>query len=421
MGLVDKFLEEKYKVIRTGGSLGDKPDDTIYDTKEEAQEAGKRWVKSFGTSKSYYKPGYRVQKVKEGRLNEWTDIEGMRNDYSANSVKSYFKQQLFHPEVEYSSDMKKAMSYVIQHFNESNKQLFTEGNDSFYITAGAAAIALAMAFGIKACNNQVADSTLKKLGCYENYKKYNLDNQENFFHAAGIGDAHSKAMYAAIVANARENGMSIDQSARDLTGNWKKKLSNKFKSVNSTLNQVGGIKSVRVARDPDGTRIAEVIYQYRESHTSGSGENSHTYYTTETGYVYIPMSEANQYGIDHEVDNGHNTVHLGGTTFTYEESVKHHKMGRFNESYNPENKGEALYDAVYELIGLLEELSATFKNRNEIGIGAEAILTDFDNGEIGENMCADLEKLAQDLNEMGLEDEAETIWDAMAPVRQFED
>ena len=39
----------------------------------------------------------------------------------------------------------------------------------------------------------------------------------------------------------------------------------------------------------------------------------------------------------------------------------------------------------------------------------------------GENMCADLEKLAQDLNEMGLEDEAETIWDAMAPVRQFED
>ena len=66
-------------------------------------------------------------------------------------------------------------------------------------------------------------------------------------------------------------------------------------------------------------------------------------------------------------------------------------------------------------------MSATFKNRNEIGIGAEAILTDFDNGEIGENMCADLEKLAQDLNEMGLEDEAETIWDAMAPVRQFED
>ena len=61
-----KFLEEKYKVIRTGGSLGDKPDDNIYDTKEEAQEAGKHWVKSFGTSKSYYKPGYRVQKVKEG-------------------------------------------------------------------------------------------------------------------------------------------------------------------------------------------------------------------------------------------------------------------------------------------------------------------------------------------------------------------
>ena len=132
------------------------------------------------------------------------------------------------------------------------------------------------------------------------------------------------------------------------------------------------------------------------------------------------MSEANQYGIDHEVDNGLNTVRLGGTTFTYEESSKYHQMGRFNESHNPETKGEALYDAVYELTGLLEELSATFKDRNEIGIGAEAILTDFDNGEIGENMYADLEKLAKDLNEMGLEDEAETIWDAMAPARQFD-
>lgn len=45
-----------------------------------------------------------------------------------------------------------------------------------------------------------------------------------------------KAMYAAIVSNARENGMSIDQSARDLTGNWKKKLSNKFKSVTGQVN-----------------------------------------------------------------------------------------------------------------------------------------------------------------------------------------
>ena len=96
-------------------------------------------------------------------------------------------------------------------------------------------------------------------------------------------------------------------------------------------------------------------------------------------------------------------------------------MGRFNESYSPENKGEAIYDTVYELTGLLEELSATFKGRNEIGIGAEAILTDFDNGEIGENMLGNLEKLAKDLNEMGLEDEVETIWGAIAPARQFED
>lgn len=215
MGLVEKFLEEKYKVVRTGGSCGDKLDDNVYDTKEEAQEAGKRWVKSFGKSKAYYKPGYRVQKVKEGKLREWMDIDDMVDgNYSARTVKSYFKQQLFHPETEYPSDMKKAMSYVIQRFNESAK---------------------------------------------------------------------------------------------------------------------------------------------------------------------------------------------------------------LHESYTPENKGEALYDAVRELTGLLEELSATFKDRNDVGLRAETILTDFDNGEINENMFGNLEKLAQDLNEMGLEDEAETIWDAMAPARQFKE
>ena len=212
MDLVEKFFEEKYQVVRMGGSCGDKPDNKEYDTKEEAQAAGKAWVKSFGKSKSYYKPSYRVKKVKEGNMKEWIDPDDMIDGYSAHTVKSYFKQQLFHPEAEYPSDMKKAMSYVIQHFNESTK---------------------------------------------------------------------------------------------------------------------------------------------------------------------------------------------------------------LHESYEPENKGEALYDAVRELTGLLEELSSTFKDRNDVGLRAETILTDFDNGEINENMYGNLEKLAQDLNEMGLEDEAETIWDAMAPARQF--
>lgn len=62
--LVEKFFEG-YKVIRTGGSCGDKPDEKEYNTKEEAQAAGKAWVKSFGKSKSFYHPGYRVKKVKE--------------------------------------------------------------------------------------------------------------------------------------------------------------------------------------------------------------------------------------------------------------------------------------------------------------------------------------------------------------------
>lgn len=210
-------------------------------------------------------------------------------------------------------------------FNGADEELteayYNEGGQKIACVALTSAAVLAMAFGITQCNNKIADGELNKLDCLENYKKYNLDNQEGILHSVGIGDTHSKAMYAAIVSNAREKGMSIEESARDLTKNWKKKLSSEFRNFNSVLNQEGAIKAVRVGKGSDGTRIVEVTYQYRKRHTSGSGENKHTYHTTETGYVFIPCSEANQYGVDDIVDNGHHTVNIGGATFEFDEDA----------------------------------------------------------------------------------------------------
>lgn len=210
-------------------------------------------------------------------------------------------------------------------FNDADEELteayYNKDGQNIAHVALAGAAVLAMAFGITQCNNKIADDELNKLGCLENYKKYNLDNQEGFLHGLGIGDTHSKAMYAAIVSNARENDMSIEESARDLTKNWKKKLSSEFRNLNSVLNQEGAIKAVRVGKGSDGTRIVEVTYQYQEKHTASSGDSKHTYYTTETGYVFIPCSEANQYGVDDAVDNGHHTVNIGGATFDFDEDA----------------------------------------------------------------------------------------------------
>lgn len=239
-------------------------------------------------------------------------------------------------------------------FNGADEELteayYNEGGQKIACVALTSAAVLAMAFGITQCNNKIADGELNKLDCLENYKKYNLDNQEGILHSIGIGDTHSKAMYAAIVSNAREKGMSIEESARDLTKNWKKKLSSEFRNLNSTLNQEGAIKAVRVGKGSDGTRIVEVTYQYRKRHTSGSGENKHTYHTTETGYVFIPCSEANQYGVDDTVDNGHHTVNIGGATFEFDEDAS------FANTYRMTSRDFNMWSATTKGLTTVKEL-----------------------------------------------------------------
>lgn len=54
-----------YKLIKIGGSLGDNREPKLFETKEEAQEAGKRWKNSFSpTERKYYRVHYQVKEVK---------------------------------------------------------------------------------------------------------------------------------------------------------------------------------------------------------------------------------------------------------------------------------------------------------------------------------------------------------------------
>lgn len=54
-----------YKLIKIGGSLGDNKEPKFFETKEEAQEAGKRWKKSFSANeRKYYNIHYQIKEVK---------------------------------------------------------------------------------------------------------------------------------------------------------------------------------------------------------------------------------------------------------------------------------------------------------------------------------------------------------------------
>jgi hypothetical protein len=196
--------------------------------------------------------------------------------------------------------------------NESN------GTGELVIKAGLAIIMIAAAFGIRSCKDNEADKCLKELGSYENYMKYNMDGQGSLDYAVGIGDTQSKAMYACVVALAREKGISIDEAARQATSTLGERYSKEVKGA-FTNGFKGRITGVSVGKDVNtGERIVRVDSEWQESHTSGSGEHRHTYTTTEHGTVYIPMSEGNIYGID---DNG-KSVNIGGSTFVFDEAKK---------------------------------------------------------------------------------------------------
>lgn len=196
--------------------------------------------------------------------------------------------------------------------NESN------GTGELVIKAGLAIIMIAAAFGIRSCKDNEADKCLKELGSYENYMKYNMDGQGSLDYAVGIGDTQSKAMYACVVALAREKGISIDEAARQATSTLGERYSKEVKGA-FTNGFKGRITGVSVGKDVNtGERIVRVDSEWQESHTSGSGEHRHTYTTTEHGTVYIPMSEGNVYGID---DDG-KSVNIGGSTFVFDEAKK---------------------------------------------------------------------------------------------------
>lgn len=203
----------------------------------------------------------------------------------------------------------------------STKEIFEsilkEDSDIIW-RAGIAIIMIAAAFGIRSCKDNEADKCLKELGSYENYMKYNMDGQGTLDYAAGIGDTQSKAMYACVVSLAREKGISIDEAARQATSTLGARYSKEAKGT-FTNGFKGRITGVSVGKDVStGERIVRVDSEWKQSHTSGSGENRHTYTTTEHGTVYIPMSEGNVYGID---DNG-KSVNIGGATFVFDEAKK---------------------------------------------------------------------------------------------------
>lgn len=236
---------------------------------------------------------------------------------------------------------------AFENFTESSSDSWTE----IGIKAGGTVLILLAAFGVSKCKSDVATDALKDLGCLENYQKYNVDNDGTISKSLGIGDTQSMAMYTAVVEYARSENISIDKAAKGLTNEFKKRIKEKYgKDANRFLNFKGRITGVSVGKDPDsGERIVRVDSEWQESHTSGSGENRHTYYTTEHGTVYIPMSEGNQYGID---DDG-KSVNIGGATFVFDESKIREEVDKdFEAAFDEFEESVVRYDTskLYEFL-----------------------------------------------------------------------
>lgn len=236
---------------------------------------------------------------------------------------------------------------AFENFTESSSDSWTE----IGIKAGGTVLILLAAFGVSKCKSDVATDALKDLGCLENYQKYNVDNDGTIGKSLGIGDTQSMAMYTAVVEYARSENISIDKAAKGLTNEFKKRIKEKYgKDANRFLNFKGRITGVSVGKDPDsGERIVRVDSEWQESHTSGSGENRHTYYTTEHGTVYIPMSEGNQYGID---DDG-KSVNIGGATFVFDESKIREEVDKdFEAAFDEFEESVVRYDTskLYEFL-----------------------------------------------------------------------
>lgn len=236
---------------------------------------------------------------------------------------------------------------AFENFTESSSDSWTE----IGIKAGGTVLILLAAFGVSKCKSDIATDALKDLGCLENYQKYNVDNDGTIGKSLGIGDTQSMAMYTAVVEYARSENISIDKAAKGLTNEFKKRIKEKYgKDANRFLNFKGRITGVSVGKDPDsGERIVRVDSEWQESHTSGSGENRHTYYTTEHGTVYIPMSEGNQYGID---DDG-KSVNIGGATFVFDESKIREAVDKdFEAAFDEFEESVVRYDTskLYEFL-----------------------------------------------------------------------
>ena len=62
---VEDANDKKYIIWTTGGSIGDNSfEDDIFNSKEEAQEALKKWKNSYGSSRKYYRPNGHIYEYK---------------------------------------------------------------------------------------------------------------------------------------------------------------------------------------------------------------------------------------------------------------------------------------------------------------------------------------------------------------------
>lgn len=133
-------------------------------------------------------------------------------------------------------------------------------------------ILLFFCFFVGTCNNSLADKELAKVSstAKSDYQEY---NSETWLNSIVGGNARKKAVYATYLGIAKENGVSVYESVKNIRSKFAGQFKNKFRSLNAMIS-LPNVRNV-TRTDIDGKPVVIVHYTWQNCNKDGSCYTEH--------------------------------------------------------------------------------------------------------------------------------------------------
>lgn len=133
-------------------------------------------------------------------------------------------------------------------------------------------ILLFFCFFVGTCNNSLADKELAKVSstAKSDYQEY---NSETWLNSIVGGNARKKTVYATYLGIAKENGVSVYESVKNIRSKFAGQFKNKFRSLNAMVS-LPNVRNV-TRTDIDGKPVVIVHYTWQNCNKDGSCYTEH--------------------------------------------------------------------------------------------------------------------------------------------------